>query len=225
VFSSILFLLSNLEFQSNLAVRVREWQDKLDPLLKDQQSRSAFDIHSYEQQVIGLVNESGKLVQEEDGSQTRLCSFSEAVALKPQVLHAHAAFGFCADVCSLQYEICRCFLAALQLAADGNVVISSASTTSDFSLTLHEGQLNERVLQFTAPSVASAMKKRRNLARTALASDSEVTDAAARPALAQPRRSKVASSAAQSSENVPAPGSDSSKMQAAPPEQKEKLFF
>ena len=49
MFSSILFLLSNLEFQSNLAVRVREWQDKLDPLLKDQQSRSAFDIHSYEQ--------------------------------------------------------------------------------------------------------------------------------------------------------------------------------
>jgi hypothetical protein len=85
VFSSILFLLANLEFQSNLAVRVREWQDKLDPLLKDQQSRSAFDIHSYEKQVIGIVSESGKLVQDEDGTQARLCSFSEAVAFKPQV--------------------------------------------------------------------------------------------------------------------------------------------
>jgi hypothetical protein len=218
---------SNLHFQSNLAVRVREWQDKLDPLLKDQQSRSAFDIHSYEQQVIGLVNESGKLVQDEDGTQARLCSFSEAVALKPQVLHAYTAFVFYADVCASQYEICRCFLAALQLAADGNVVISSASTSSDFSLTLHEGQLNERVLQFTAPSVASAMKKRRNLARTALVSDSEVTDAAVRPAAAQPRRSRLASSAVPSSENVPAPGAvgDSSKRQAPPPEQKEKLFL
>jgi hypothetical protein len=58
----------------------------LDPLLKDQQSRSAFDIHSYEQHVIGIVSESGKLVQDEDGAQARLCSFSEAVALKPQVL-------------------------------------------------------------------------------------------------------------------------------------------
>ena len=80
----------------------------------------------------------------------------------------------------LQYEICRCFLAALQLAADGNVVISGSSS-SDFSLTLHEGQLNDRVLQFTAPSVASAMKKRRNVARVGDASHVEATDAAALP--------------------------------------------
>ena len=211
--------------QSNLAVRVREWQDKLDPLLKDQQSRSAFDIHSYEKQVIGIVSESGKLVQDEDGTQARLCSFSEAVALKPQVPPCAGVPYFSAYVRVSQYEICRCFLAALQLAADGNVVISSASS-SDFSLTLHEGKLNERVLQFTAPSVASAMKKRRNVARTGVA-DSEATDAAARPAAAQSRRSRPASSAALSSENLPASNAvaESSKMQSLPQEHKEKLFF
>jgi hypothetical protein len=125
-----------------------------------------------------------------------------------------------------QYEICRCFLAALQLAADGNVVISGSSS-SDFSLTLHEGQLNERVMQFTAPSVASAMKKRRNVARTGLASDSEVSDAVVLPTAAQPRRSRAAPSAPQSSENMPAPNvvSDSSKMQGPPQQQKERLFF
>jgi hypothetical protein len=126
-----------------------------------------------------------------------------------------------------QYEICRCFLAALQLAADGNVVISGSSS-SDFSLTLHEGQLNQRVMQFTAPSVASAMKKRRNVARTGLALDSDVTDAAAHPVAAQPRRSRAAApSALQSSENVPVPSavSDSSKMPVPPQEQKERLFF
>ena len=57
----------------------------MDPLLKDQQSRSAFDIHAYEQRVISIVSETGKLVQEQDGAQARMCSFSEAVALKPQV--------------------------------------------------------------------------------------------------------------------------------------------
>ena len=125
-----------------------------------------------------------------------------------------------------QYEICRCFLAALQLAADGNVVISGSSS-SDFSLTLHEGQLNQRVMQFTAPSVASAMKKRRNVARTGLAMESDVTDAAAHPVAAQPRRSRAAPSALQSSENVPVPSavSDSSKMPVPPQEQKERLFF
>jgi hypothetical protein len=126
----------------------------------------------------------------------------------------------------LQYEICRCFLAALQLAADGNVVISGSSS-SDFSLTLHEGQLNDRVLQFTAPSVASAMKKRRSIARVGDASHVEATDAAAPPAAAQPRRSRAAPSAQQSAENVPVPNaaSDSSKMQLPPQAQKERLFL
>ncbi len=117
-------------------------------------------------------------------------------------------------------------MAALQLAADGNVVISSSSSASDFSLTLHEGHLSERVQQFTAPSVASAMKKRRNVARTGLASDGDAADAAAPPA-AQSRRPRVATSAAQLSENMPAPNSvsDSSKMQGTTQEQKERLFF
>jgi hypothetical protein len=106
----------------------------LDPLLKDQQSRSAFDIHSYEKQVIGSVSECGKLVQDEDGTQARLCSFSEAVAFKPQVLSMSSACLSFANIRASQYEICRCFLAALQLAADGNVVISGSSS-SDFSLT------------------------------------------------------------------------------------------
>jgi hypothetical protein len=208
--------------QSNLAVRVREWQDKLDPLLKDQQSRSAFDIHSYEKQVLGIIGETGKLVQDQDGTQARLCSFSEAVALKPQVPATQLLASIIpSNLCALQYEICRCFLAALQLAADGNVVISSASAASDFSLTLHEGQLNQRVLQFTAPSVASAMKKRRNVARTGLASDSEVIDAVALPAAAQARRSRAVSS-----ENAPLPSAigPSSKIQVLAQEQKERPF-
>jgi hypothetical protein len=109
----------------------------------------------------------------------------------------------------------------LQLAADGNVVISSASS-SDFSLTLHEGKLNERVLQFTAPSVASAMKKRRSVARTGVADD-EATDAAA----AQSRRSRPAPSSAPSSENMPASNAvtESGKLQSLPQEHKEKLLF
>ena len=118
-------------------------------------------------------------------------------------------------------------MAALQLAADGNVVISSSSSASDFSLTLHEGHLSERVQQFTAPSVASAMKKRRNVARTGLASDGDAADVAAPPAAAQSRRPRVATSAAQLTENMPAPNSvsDSSKMQGTTQEQKERLFF
>jgi hypothetical protein len=197
----------------------------LDPLLKDQQSRSAFDIHAYEQRVIGIVTESGKLVQDQDGTQARMCSFGEAVALKPQVPSSAAAHAiiFWANPRVLQYEICRCFLAALQLAADGNVVISSSSSTSDFSLTLHEGHLSERVQQFTAPSVASAMKKRRNVARTG----EGAADAVAPPAAAQSRQPRAATSAAQLSENVPVSNSvsDSSKMQGTTQEQKQRLLF
>jgi condensin-2 complex subunit H2 len=87
----------NFVHQSGLEARVGEWQEKLAPKLEAEEKREVFDIHLYGDRVKTLVSKQ---------STNKEVPFGKAVA------------GL------QQFDVCRAFLAALQLANDGNVEIS-----------------------------------------------------------------------------------------------------
>lgn len=83
--------------ESGLEKRVADWQTKLEPKLAEEEQRTPFDIHAYGDRVKTLVATQ---------STTKEVAFAKAVS------------GLA------QFDVCRAFLAALQLANDGNVEIS-----------------------------------------------------------------------------------------------------
>jgi len=92
----------NFVHQSGLEARVSEWQEKLSPKLEAEEKREVFDIHSYGDRVKTLVSKQSTKTE---------VPFGKAVAGLPQ------------------FDICRAFLATLQLANDGNVEISLKGET------------------------------------------------------------------------------------------------
>lgn len=126
--------------ESNLHARVREWKERIEPFLEEQDTRPVFDIHDYGQTVLtglALIDAS----QEEPESHT----FSE-------VLNS-------VDACSQEtpdtarFEVCRLFLASLQLANNGNVELHHDSNESDLQVKLLDTVLaNKKLEGYLAPS-------------------------------------------------------------------------
>lgn len=99
--------------ETQLSKRVRLWQERLEPILDDEDQRMAFDIHSYSETVISRVEKevvrvSGDDMEEEDGKEGDV---KKVKAVNFQELTRHQA----------QYEVCRTFMAALNLSNSGNV--------------------------------------------------------------------------------------------------------
>jgi len=98
--------------ESQLSMRVGEWQTRLSPMLKEQDSRRPFDIHEYGREIIRKCvdvtkDRNNQMVSNSKGVPTinpkEPIDFHKMTAEKPQ------------------FEICRLFLASLQLSNNLNV--------------------------------------------------------------------------------------------------------
>nr|XP_048692879.1 condensin-2 complex subunit H2 [Caretta caretta] len=114
-----------------LSQRIRDWEDKMEPKLQEQEERAAFDIHSYGDQLAASCGRVGEWH-----------SFASLVAGKPA------------------FEVCRSMLASLQLANDYTVEISQqpgleeAVDTMRLRLLTQE-RAHERFHTYMAPSVSN----------------------------------------------------------------------
>jgi condensin-2 complex subunit H2 len=128
--------------ETQLSVRVGQWQDKLGPLLEEEEERPEFDIHAYGQTVIDSMEQ-------------------EIRRLNPKTLELQDAPVKVVDFRRItrhcqQYEVCRMFLASLSLSNSGNVEIDTAGATDCKSLQLELVQSDiERPMEtYLAPSAA-----------------------------------------------------------------------
>jgi len=93
--------------ETNLTKRVADWQRKLDPLLQEQEMRGPFDIYKYGKQIINSLQG-----QETKETPTPVIDFSIVVKEQPK------------------FEVCRYFLASLQLANNGNVEVQGLTNAA-----------------------------------------------------------------------------------------------
>ncbi|EKX32603.1 hypothetical protein GUITHDRAFT_148517 [Guillardia theta CCMP2712] len=135
----------DIEFHDDLTYeqmcKVREWQSKVEPKLQEEDKRPAFDIHSYGETVKGRVAREVKAVEE--------------VVPFENIVHGMSRF-----------DVCRTFLATLQLVNDGNLSITPSSRGSiDVQLLCEESKHKTMVESYMAPSIASAKKKKQKPAQ------------------------------------------------------------
>lgn len=107
---------------SALSRRVHEWQSKLEPILEDEALHPPYDIQICGKEIIHTLVEHLPEHKSEDSEhpeelQKVTVNFQETVKGKPR------------------YEVCRLFLAALQLANNGNLFISPSLLPDDEAAT------------------------------------------------------------------------------------------
>ncbi|CEG38399.1 Uncharacterized conserved protein [Plasmopara halstedii] len=108
--------------ETDLSKQVTEWQEKLTPLLKQQDTRPPFDIHQYGREILSRLQtqqQAKGVTKKRTKKRTRNNDETDAVAFDTLV-HGTSSF-----------EVCRLFLASLQLANSGNVALSHAQTAAD----------------------------------------------------------------------------------------------
>jgi len=129
--------------ETNLTKRVRHWQDRLAPILEEEERRGIFDIHSYGEALIQkMENEIRRAPKDDDDGKVRTVDF-RAVARNLQ-----------------KHEVCRMFLATLSLCNGGNVGISQpkGEDSGDYSdslvIELLRSGIDRPMDSYLAPSVA-----------------------------------------------------------------------
>ncbi|KAG6623973.1 Condensin-2 complex subunit H2 [Phytophthora cinnamomi] len=130
--------------ETDLSKQVSDWQEKLTPLLKQQDAHPPFDIHHYgraimerlaEEKKNSSLNKHSKTTKRDKNKRARLEPVSEDVEERETVPFETLVGG------KSQFEVCRLFLASLQLANTGNVALSHAHTTADHGRVPFEMQL------------------------------------------------------------------------------------
>ena len=126
--------------ETKLSLRVGKWQDRLEPILQEEEQRPAFDIHGYSRDVIDAMVKEIRRASIEKGD-TQVVDFREIV-------------GDCPS-----HEVCRKFLACLSLTNSGNVApISNGSPDcSSLQLELLNSQIERPMETYLAPSVAEEL--------------------------------------------------------------------
>lgn len=110
--------------ETDLTKQVNEWQSKLTPLLKQQDERPPFDIQLYGREIIGNLEEKRRVSlatpklpkrqrTDEEDKECEVVPFDKLAGGKNS------------------YEVCRMFLASLQLANNGNVQLVHGKTAAD----------------------------------------------------------------------------------------------
>ena len=144
--------------ESNLHARVREWKERIEPFLEEQDTRPVFDIHDYGQSVLtGLAQIDAN--NEEPVSH----GFSEVLNnLNPCEQETPE---------TARFEVCRLFLASLQLANNGNVELQHDSNISDLKVRLLDTVLaNKKLEGYLAPSAKEQENKSSNASKPSKAS-------------------------------------------------------
>ena len=123
-----------LSNDAGMAQRVYEWQNSLAPLLDEEEERKPFDIHVYGDDMLNRL-EQGEHTAEKEPEDFRkiMCKADDT-----------------------RFDICRMFLATLQLANNGNVLIAAedgGAATTSLRLSLLSREMHAaRVAEYTAPS-------------------------------------------------------------------------
>ena len=94
--------------ETQLSKRVNEWTSRLEPLLRDQEAAPAYDIHAYSDNMLVQFDQISKSQHTNTSTKndnSDVIHFDEIVIGKPSA------------------EVCRNFLACLQLANLGNVEV------------------------------------------------------------------------------------------------------
>lgn len=147
---------------TQLSVRVDKWQAKLAPILEEEERRSAFDIHIYSQKLIDSA-EQGRLKRKSDGSMqvsyntffehnVSFDYFTQLILLILQAVETKTVeFESVTRQCT-QSDVCRLFLASLNLANMGNLKITEGS--SSFRFDVISNRIEMPMETFQAPSLA-----------------------------------------------------------------------
>ncbi|KAF1784009.1 Condensin-2 complex subunit H2, C-terminal [Phytophthora cactorum] len=137
--------------ETDLSKKVSDWQDKLSPLLKQQDTRPPFDIHLYGREIIGRLEEEQKNASLAMHSKTTKRDKNKRARLEPASDEEESAVPFETLVDGKsQFEVCRLFLASLQLANNGNVALSHARTAAEHGQVPFEMQLLSTVNAYEA---------------------------------------------------------------------------
>jgi condensin-2 complex subunit H2 len=131
--------------ETKLSARVGQWQDKLMPLLDEEEHRPAFDIHEYgnaviqsmEKQISRRLSKGGAPEDAIKDSSTRIVDFRDVTRDCPP------------------YEVCRMFLAALSLNNSGNIQFTESSLES-LKAELVSSEIERPMETYLAPSVEEA---------------------------------------------------------------------
>lgn len=118
--------------ETDLSKKVSDWQEKLTPLLKQQDTHPPFDIHHYGREIIGRLEEEQKTASLDKHSKTTKRDKNKRARLteEDEEEQERVPFETLVDGKS-QFEVCRLFLASLQLANNGNVSLSHARTAAE----------------------------------------------------------------------------------------------
>jgi condensin-2 complex subunit H2 len=131
--------------ETQLSLRVGHWQERLNPLLLEEEQRPEFDIHAYGRTVITSM--------ELEISRRSLKSKSKSIDDTPDVSENKVDFHKVTRNCQ-QYEVCRMFLASLSLSNSGNVELlaerDDKCTSLQLSLVRHD--IERPMETYLAPS-------------------------------------------------------------------------
>ncbi|CAB1110484.1 unnamed protein product [Ectocarpus sp. CCAP 1310/34] len=158
--------------ETQLSKRVGAWQEKLEPLMESQEKRQAFDIHAYGQSVLSRVASvltpaqrarahtavkgvQPKMADNSAGSPEEAVQADTAEPEVPLVDFGTVVAG------KERFDVCRLFLASLQLANNGNVRLfhgdnAAEQETTPFRLELLTLQNSDNMSGYFAPSASAA---------------------------------------------------------------------
>ncbi len=123
--------------ETKLTQRVDQWQQRLQPLLQEEEERPVFDIHEYGHQVIeSMADEITRTSLDTNEKPSLIVDFSRVTRHKPN------------------FEVCRLFLASLSLTNSGNVRFVETSTDGNsLSMELLNREVDLPTENYLAPSV------------------------------------------------------------------------
>ena len=108
--------------ETQLTQRVDKWQEKLEPLLAEEEARPEFDIHEYGHSVLESVGKALQLDKMDvslDEESPTIVNFSKVTEDCPN------------------YQVCRYFLASLSLCNTGNVLLEQPGGSTNSLSLLH----------------------------------------------------------------------------------------
>lgn len=128
-----------------LLKRVSCWRDRVEPLLFEEDQRDAFDIHECEARILNNFQRAERATE----ARAKQAKRGPAAADGEGSVLPFAELAQCSE----PYEVCRMFLAALQLTNDRNVDVIAEGSVEDGSLSLNFQLLSGEMKQLALENV------------------------------------------------------------------------
>lgn len=125
--------------ETQLTQRVDQWQEKLEPILAEEEERPEFDIHEYGHSILVSVEKALEVEHSNEAARDD----------KPPMVDFEKVTKDCPG-----YQICRYFLATLCLCNAGNVLLEQEGGTTDaLGIKLLSTDYSRPMEAYQAPSV------------------------------------------------------------------------